>query len=263
MSETPEQEARRTIDAQLAAAGWAVQNLERTATPSKATLGFFDRKLVTEPSGARQTARTGSPKGQRERADQYPDVQAVADGVNVGYDIYRIKIEVSENGVTVKAWHDYQKRDRLTRSKRREIREAEETFQKTQLDRSVVVPDQWSGATWTTRKGCPQGERGGAHQIRTVIRTFRERLFTEIFTDRPARAKAMGLDEPWVPKTLIFAKDDSHAEDIVDIVRKEFGKGYDFCKKVTYKAGAKSEDIIKAFRTVSAAHAVTGRIKVA
>jgi type I restriction enzyme, R subunit len=176
-----------------------------TATPSKATLGFFDRNLVTE----------------------YPYVQAVADGVNVGYDIYRIKTEVSEKGVTVKAGHDYQKRDRLTRAKRWEIQEAEETFQKTQLDRSVVVPD----------------------QLRTVIRTFREKLFTEIFTDRPARAKAMGLDEPWVPKTLIFAKDDSHAEDIVDIVRKEFGKGNDFCKKVTYRASGKSEDIIKAFRT--------------
>jgi type I site-specific restriction endonuclease/REP element-mobilizing transposase RayT len=176
-----------------------------TATPSKATLGFFDRNLVTE----------------------YPYVQAVADGVNVGYDIYRIKTEVSEKGVTVKAGHDYQKRDRLTRAKRWEIQEAEETYQKTQLDRSVVVPD----------------------QIRTIIRTFREKLFTEIFTDRPARAKAMGLDEPWVPKTLIFAKDDSHAEDIVDIVRKEFGKGNDFCKKVTYRASGKSEDIIKAFRT--------------
>jgi type I restriction enzyme R subunit len=176
-----------------------------TATPSKATLGFFDRNLVTE----------------------YPYVQAVADGVNVGYDIYRIKTEVSEKGVTVKAGHDYQKRDRLTRAKRWETQEAEETYQKTQLDRSVVVPD----------------------QLRTVIRTFREKLFTEIFTDRPARAKAMGLDEPWVPKTLIFAKDDSHAEDIVDIVRKEFGKGNDFCKKVTYRASGKSEDIIKAFRT--------------
>jgi type I restriction enzyme R subunit len=192
-----------------------------TATPSKATLGFFDRNLVTEPSGARQTARRGCPKGRRGGADQYPYVQAVADGVNVGYDIYRIKTEVSEKGVTVKAGHDYQKRDRLTRARRWEIQEAEETYQKTQLDRSVVVPD----------------------QLRTVIKTFREKLFTEIFPDRPARAKAMGLDEPWVPKTLIFAKDDSHAEDIVDIVRKEYGKGNDLCKKVTYRASGKSEDI--------------------
>ena len=62
-------------------------------------------------------------------------------------------------------------------------------------------------------------------QIRTVIRTFRERLFTEIF---PGATH--------VPKTLIFAKDDSHADDIVQIVREEFGKGNDFAAKITYQS---------------------------
>ena len=176
-----------------------------TATPSKATLGFFDRNLVTE----------------------YPHVQAVADGVNVGYDIYRIKTRVSEEGTKLDAGFDYQKRDRLTRAKRWAVQDEEETVARTQLDRSVVVPD----------------------QIRTVIQTFRDKLFTDLFPDRPARAEALGLTEPWVPKTLIFAKDDNHAEDIVTLVREEFGKGNDFCKKVTYKAGAKPETIIKAFRT--------------
>jgi type I restriction enzyme, R subunit len=66
-------------------------------------------------------------------------------------------------------------------------------------------------------------------QIRTVVRTFRDRLFTEIF---PGRTE--------VPKTLIFAKDDSHAEDIVRIVREEFGKGNDFCQKITYRSPASS-----------------------
>ena len=48
-----------------------------------------------------------------------------------------------------------------------------------------------------------------------------------------------------VPKTLIFAKDDSHADDIVRIVREEFGKGNDFCKKITYRvSGKKPEDLI-------------------
>ena len=176
-----------------------------TATPSKATLGFFDQNLVTE----------------------YPHVQAVADGVNVGYDIYRIKTRVSEQGTKLDAGFDYQKRDRLTREKRWAVQDEEETFQKTQLDRSVVVPD----------------------QIRTIIRTFKEKLFIDLFPDRPARAAQLGLPAPWVPKTLIFAKDDNHAEDIVTLVREEFGKGNDFCKKVTYKASGKSEDIIKAFRT--------------
>jgi hypothetical protein len=62
-----------------------------------------------------------------------------------------------------------------------------------------------------SREGC---------QIRTVIRTFRDRIF-------PGRSE--------VPKTLIFANDDSHADDIVQIVREEFGKGNDFCQKITYK----------------------------
>ena len=52
-----------------------------------------------------------------------------------------------------------------------------------------------------------------------------------------------------VPKTLIFAKDDSHAEDIVKIVREEFGKGNEFCQKITYKVtGAKPADLIQSFR---------------
>ena len=75
-------------------------------------------------------------------------------------------------------------------------------------------------------------------QIRTVIQTFHDRLFTEIFPGRTT-----------VPKTLIFAKDNSHADDIVKIVREEFGKGNDFCQKVTYRTtGAKPQELIQKFR---------------
>ena len=89
-------------------------------------------------------------------------------------------------------------------------------YESRQLDREVVAPD----------------------QIRTVIKTFKERLFTEIF---PGRTE--------VPKTLIFAKDDSHAEDIVHIVREEFGKGNEFCKKITYRTtGESPENLITSFR---------------
>ena len=55
-----------------------------------------------------------------------------------------------------------------------------------------------------------------------------------------------GRDE--VPKTLIFAKDDAHAEEIVRIAREVFGKGDEFCKKITYRATADPEDLIAAFR---------------
>jgi type I restriction enzyme R subunit len=83
-----------------------------------------------------------------------------------------------------------------------------------ELDRSVVAED----------------------QIRTVIRTFRDRLFTDLFPGRMV-----------VPKTLIFAKDDSHAEDVTRIVREEFGKGNEFCKKITYSA-QDPQGLIKEFR---------------
>ena len=54
-----------------------------------------------------------------------------------------------------------------------------------------------------------------------------------------------------IPKTLIFAKDDSHAEDIVRIAREELGKGNDVIAKITYKAsdGAKPEQLLQDFRT--------------
>ena len=108
------------------------------------------------------------------------------------------------------------KRDRLTRKLRWEQLDEDLEYKPTQLDRDVVAKD----------------------QIRTVIKTFKERLFEDIF---PGRTE--------IPKTLVFAKDDSHAEDIVDIIRDEFGKGNDFCKKITYRTtGEKPEDLIASFR---------------
>src|SRR5207253_1966317 len=75
-------------------------------------------------------------------------------------------------------------------------------------------------------------------QIRLVIRTFRDRLFTEIF---PGRTE--------VPKTLVFAKDDSHAEDVTRIIREEFDRGNEFCQKITYRTtGKKPEDLRAEFR---------------
>jgi type I restriction enzyme, R subunit len=165
-----------------------------TATPSKQTFGFFNQNLVME----------------------YNHERAVADGVNVGYDVYRIKTEIGEQGGQVDAGFYVDYRDKATR----EVRwsQLEETLEYTaqDLDRSVVVRD----------------------QIRMVIRAYRDSLFTDLFPERSV-----------VPKTLIFAKDDSHAEDIVEIVREEFGRGNEFCKKITYRAQEKSETLISEFRT--------------
>lgn len=164
-----------------------------TATPSKQTIGFFNQNLVME----------------------YSHERAVADSVNVGYEVYRIQTEITGKGSRVEAGYYIDKRDKLTRKTRWELLDEDFEYHSAQLDRDVVAPD----------------------QIRTVIRTFKEKLFTEIF---PGRRE--------VPKTLIFAKDDSHAEDIVHIVREEFDKGNEFCKKITYKSSEDTEVLIVSFR---------------
>ena len=165
-----------------------------TATPSAQTLGFFQQNLVME----------------------YNHAQAVADNVNVDFDTYRIRTEITEQGGSVPAGYTVDRRDRRTHQLRWEELSDDLTYTSNQLDRDVVAVD----------------------QIRTVIRTFKDKLFTEIFEGRQE-----------VPKTIIFAKDDSHAEDIVEIMRNEFGKGNDFCQKITYKTtGVSPEQLLQDFR---------------
>ena len=146
---------------------------------------------------------------------EYRHEQAVEDNVNVGYYVYRIKTEITESGSTVAEGSYVARRDRETRRLNWEELEEDEEYTGNQLDREVVAED----------------------QIRTVIRTFKDSLFTELFRSRQT-----------VPKTLIFAKDDSHAEDIVQMVRDVFAKGDDFCQKITYRSD-KPEDLIRRFRT--------------
>ena len=140
---------------------------------------------------------------------EYSREQAIIDGVNVGEDVFLIETDVTSRGATIlKQQIEY--RDRLTRAKRWKQMDEDLAYTPNKLDRDVVNPS----------------------QIRTVIRTFRENLFTQLF---PYRKE--------VPKTLIFAKTDSHADDIIQIVREEFGEGNEFCKKVTYQATDPKEAI--------------------
>jgi type I restriction enzyme R subunit len=166
-----------------------------TATPGKQTIGFFNQNLVME----------------------YTHENAVADGINVQGEVYRILTRISERGSMVEAGFYVDKMDRRTRAERQELLDEELVYEARQLDREVVSES----------------------QIRTIIRKFRDVLFTELFPNRP---------EHIVPKTLIFAKDDNHAENIVRIVREEFGKGNDFCKKITYRAEGRPEDLLQDFR---------------
>ena len=164
-----------------------------TATPGKQTFAFFQQNLVSEYT--------------------YP--QSVADRVNVDFDLYRIRTQISEQGATIEAGTIVPRVDRRTRVQRHEALDEALEYTDKQLDRAVTATD----------------------QIRTVLETFRDRLFTDIFPGRST-----------VPKTLIFAKDDAHAEEIVTQVRQVFGKGNDFAAKITYNA-RDPKGQLQAFRT--------------
>ncbi|MYG40206.1 MAG: DEAD/DEAH box helicase [Nitrospira sp. SB0677_bin_15] len=163
-----------------------------TATPDKRTFGFFNENVVSE----------------------YTHEEAVADGVNVGYDVYTIETEITKKGANITAKEYVEMRDRLTRKKRWEEVDEEIGYSSKDLDKDVVNPS----------------------QIRNIIRTFRDKL-PEIF---PGRKE--------IPKTLTFAKTNSHADDIIQIVREEFGEGNEFCKKVTYQTEEDPKSVLAQFR---------------
>jgi type I restriction enzyme R subunit len=140
---------------------------------------------------------------QQNLVSEYTFPQSVADKVNVDFEVYRIKTKISESGSTIEAGTVVPVLDKKTREQRLMQLDNEMAYSATDLDRSVVSKS----------------------QIRTVLETFRDRLYTEIFPGRSV-----------VPKTLIFAKDDNHAEEIVTQVMQVFGKGNDFAAKITYNS---------------------------
>ena len=147
---------------------------------------------------------------------EYTHEQAVIDGVNVGFNVYLIETEITQKGAVIWKGEYVDQREKLTRKKRWEQLDEDKTYTNKQLDSDVVNPN----------------------QIRLIIKTFKEHL-PEMFPDRfetpPLSGEAgRGLFE--VPKTLIFAKTDSHADDIIQIVREEFAEENKFCKKITYNA---------------------------
>ena len=152
-----------------------------TATPTKKTIGFFNQTLVSE----------------------YTHEDAVVDKVNVGYDIYRIKTEMTDKGNLIDAGTTVEIRDRMTKQKRLQVLDDEEKWLANRLDRSVLAPN----------------------QIRTVIQAYKDRCLKQCFPERKWIGGPGSERMEWVPKTLIFAKDDDHCDRIVDSVREVFDEG--------------------------------------
>jgi type I restriction enzyme R subunit len=166
----------------------------------RGVLDYFDAHIIGLT--ATPTKRTFG-FFQQNLVSEYTYAESVADGVNVDFEVYRIQTEITDKGSKIEAGTIVPKMDRRTRQQRLEELDDDFEYTASDLDRAV------------TSKA----------QIRLVLETFRDRLFTEIFPGRSV-----------VPKTLIFAKDDNHAEEIVTTAREVFGKGNDFAAKITYNA---------------------------
>ncbi|MGH3961800.1 MAG: DEAD/DEAH box helicase family protein [Pseudonocardiaceae bacterium] len=163
-----------------------------TATPVAQTFGFFHENLVS----------------------QYTYRAAVADGVNVDFEIMRIHTQVGEHGGSIPAHTPVRIMDLHTRRERYEQLDTALDYSGEQIGRAVMNPS----------------------QIRTAIQAFAEG-WPEYFPQREH-----------VPKTLIFAKTDLHADEIVLAVREIFGGGNEFCTKITYRSDD-PEQALKDFRT--------------
>lgn len=165
-----------------------------TATPGLRTIAFFNRNLVAE----------------------YTYAQAVADGVNVDYQVFRINTRISTEGSVIRAGVT-PTRDTLTRVPGAKLLDKDYSYEASQLNRDVMTSD----------------------QIRAVLTAYKDNWRT-MFPDRGN-----------LPKMLIFAQNDNHAEDIVNMVREVFAEPDEFARKITYKAtkGTKTpEELIGEFR---------------
>ncbi len=151
---------------------------------------------------------------------EYTYEESLADGVNVPYDVYTIETEITKAGAKIKAKEYVDRREKLTRQKRWEQLDEDYSYTSKKLDKDVVNPS----------------------QIRQIIKAFQEAL-PNIYPDR---YDENGVFE--VPKTLVFAKTDSHADDIIQIIREEFNEGNEFCKKVTYKIDEDPKSVLNRFR---------------
>lgn len=151
---------------------------------------------------------------------EYSYEESVVDGVNVPYDVFLIETKITKQGAVLEAQQSVERREKLSRRKRWENLDDDLTYKPSVLDKEVVNPS----------------------TIRSIIRVVKKEL-PQIFADR-----FNAQNEFEVPKMLIFAKTDSHANDIIEMVREEFGESNDFCKKITYQADEDPKSVLNRFR---------------
>lgn len=158
--------------------------------------------------------------------EEYTYDESVVDGVNVPSRVYRIATEITEHGGAIKSGTTIIETSRKSGQTTAYVAEQRVDYNNTQLDRSVVNRD----------------------QIRTVLLAYKNAIYEELYPER---------EKNWayIPKTLIFAKDDNHASEIVEGVKDVFKDEFEnnecpehFVQKITYSSGD-SNGLIRALRT--------------
>ncbi|MFN7839572.1 MAG: DEAD/DEAH box helicase family protein [Bacteroidota bacterium] len=150
--------------------------------------------------------------------------RAVEDGVLVPYNVFEITTRITQDGVKLDMGEYVGKREKLTRKQFWNTLDEDEVYSAKQLDDKVVSPN----------------------QIRLIIQTVKQQL-PALFPDRVTQTEG-GHSSFEVPKMLIFAKSDSHADDIINIVREEFAEENKFCKKITYRSEEDPKSVLQQFR---------------
>lgn len=155
------------------------------------------------------------------RIVNYTLEKSIVDGVNVDCRVYRIKTQVTETGGAILEGEKFKEETRYTGEVKTVSSKETKTYTNKELNRSIINPA----------------------QIKLILSTYRDVVYTELFND-PQREPNMD----YLPKTLIFALNEAHATNIVQIAKKVFGRTDDrFVQKITYSAGD-SNELIRQFR---------------
>ncbi len=185
------------------------------------------RKVLEYFNSAKMIGLTATPVPEtlaffnNNRIVNYTLEKSIIDGVNVDHRVYRIKTQATEDGGAIRIGDSFKQITRYTGTTKDIKNNEEATYTKEELNRSIVNPS----------------------QIKLILETFRDAVYTEMFVD-PQREANMD----YLPKTLIYALNDAHASNIVKIAKEVFNRNDDrFVQKITYSAGD-SNELIRQFR---------------
>ena len=187
------------------------------------------RSVLEYYSSARMIGLTATPAPETKAFFNYNRVidynldRSIADGVNVDYRVYRIKTRATTDGGAIRDGEEVKQITRYNGTVKDVKNSGEKTYTGNELNRSIVNPS----------------------QIKLVLETYRDAVYTEMFND-PQREPNFD----YLPKTLIFALNDAHASNIVQIAKEVFGRpesDKQFVQKITYSAG-NSNELIRHFR---------------